>query len=118
MALNLCSIAHQEPDIVKPKHHTDLRMHNSTTIDKIQPAWSTRRVLMILILLLQATSFIQFSLLLRCGDIESNPGPGIYPGKWTIIILCAENIGLPLIITCTITHIQIWIMNVSMVALF
>ena len=36
---------------------------------------------MILILLVQATTFIQSSLLLRCGDIESNPGPGIYPGK-------------------------------------
>jgi hypothetical protein len=36
---------------------------------------------MMLILLLQATSFIYSSLLLRCGDIESNPGPGIYPGK-------------------------------------
>ena len=37
---------------------------------------------MMLILLLQATTFIQYSLLLRCGDIESNPGPGIYPGKY------------------------------------
>ena len=35
---------------------------------------------MMLIILVQATSFIQSSLLLRCGDIESNPGPGIYPG--------------------------------------
>jgi hypothetical protein len=36
---------------------------------------------MTLIVLLQATSFIHSSLLLKCGDIESNPGPGIYPGK-------------------------------------
>ena len=35
---------------------------------------------MILILLLQAKAFFLSSLLLRCGDIESNPGPGIYPG--------------------------------------
>jgi hypothetical protein len=36
---------------------------------------------MMLIVLVQATFFIHSSLLLRCGDIESNPGPGIYPGK-------------------------------------
>jgi mannitol-specific phosphotransferase system IIBC component len=46
-------------------------------IDNICP----RGVLMTLIVLLQATSFIHSSLLLRCGDIESNPGPGIYLGK-------------------------------------
>ena len=46
-------------------------------IDKVHP----RGVLMMLILLLQVTTFVQSSLLLRCGDIESNPGPGIYPGK-------------------------------------
>ena len=48
----------------------------SVTVDNFHP----RGVLVILILPLQATCFIQSSLLLRCGDIESNPGPGIYPG--------------------------------------
>ena len=49
----------------------------ATALDNVRP----RGVLMMSILLVQATTFIQSSLLLRCGDIESNPGPGIYPGK-------------------------------------
>ena len=65
--------------------HAEIMMictHNSyATVDNFHP----RRVLMILILLLQATSFIQSSLLLRCGDIESNPGPETYPSKLYIL---------------------------------
>ena len=55
----------------------------ATVLDNVRP----RGVLMMLILLLQATTFIQSSLLLRCGDIESNPGPGIYPG-----IVCIDRV--------------------------
>ena len=42
---------------------------------------------MILILLLQAISFIQSSLLLKCGDVESNPGPELYPGKKSTVLI-------------------------------
>ena len=41
---------------------------------------------MLLILLVQAKSFVQSSLLLKCGDIESNPGPRIYHGKFCSVL--------------------------------
>ena len=40
------------------------------------------RLLAVLISLLLATSVLNVSLLLRCGDIESNPGPGRYSGMY------------------------------------
>ena len=39
------------------------------------------RLLAVLVSLLLATSVVNVSLLLRCGDIETNPGPGLYPGN-------------------------------------
>ena len=36
------------------------------------------RLLAVLMSLLLATSVMNVSLLLRCGDVESNPGPGMY----------------------------------------
>ena len=38
------------------------------------------RFLAVLMSLLLATSVVNVCLLLRCGDIETNPGPGRYPG--------------------------------------
>ena len=37
---------------------------------------TAKGLLIIIMLFLQAHSFVQPSLLLMCGDIESNPGPG------------------------------------------
>ena len=42
------------------------------------------RLLAILMSLLLATSVLNVSLLLRCGDVESNPGPGRYSGMYGI----------------------------------
>ena len=41
---------------------------------------------MVVILLLQAIAFVQLCILLRSGDVEVNPGPGLHPGK----IMCAH----------------------------
>ena len=38
------------------------------------------RVLMLMVLLVQAIAAVQISLLLRSGDVEKNPGPGLHPG--------------------------------------
>ena len=38
------------------------------------------RLVAVLMSLLLATSVMNITLLLRCGDVESNPGPGRYPG--------------------------------------
>ena len=38
------------------------------------------RLLAVLMSLLLATCVMNVSLLLRCGDVETNPGPGRYPG--------------------------------------
>ena len=38
-------------------------------------------VLMMVNLSLQAIAAVQSSLLLRSGDVERNPGPGLYPGE-------------------------------------
>ena len=42
------------------------------------------RLLAVLMSLLLATSVLNVSLLLRCGDIESNPGPGRYSGMYGV----------------------------------
>ena len=46
------------------------------------------RLLAVLMSLLLATSVMNVSLLLRCGDIETNPGPGRYPGMVSRIPSC------------------------------
>ena len=38
------------------------------------------RATVLMILLLQAMASVQISLLMRSGDVETNPGPGLYPG--------------------------------------
>ena len=50
-------------------------------IGNFHPKATGTRVLMMVILLLQAIATLQTSLLLRSGDVEKNPGPGLYPGE-------------------------------------
>ena len=38
-------------------------------------------VFMMVVVLLLAESIVTVSLLLRSGDVEQNPGPGLYPGE-------------------------------------
>ena len=49
-------------------------------IGNFHPNTTGTRLLMV-ILLLQARAAVQTSLLLRSGDVEKNPGPGLYPGE-------------------------------------
>ena len=46
------------------------------------PITTAKGLLTLMMFLLQAQRFDQSSFLLRCGDIESNPGPGLHPGKF------------------------------------
>ena len=48
---------------------------------KVDSKATGKRVLMMVILLLQARAAVQTSLLLRSGDVEKNPGPGLCPGE-------------------------------------
>lgn len=47
----------------------------------VLPKASSTRHLVVLILLLQVISAVKMSLILRSGDIEENPGPGLHPGE-------------------------------------
>jgi hypothetical protein len=60
-----------------------LSYHNWHTVIKITGA--TFRATVLLILLLQAMTAVQTTLLMRSGDVEMNPGPGLYPGGWLIL---------------------------------
>lgn len=58
----------------------------STILRHVDGYYNVTKQLKTMILLLQAIAVAQAFLLLRCGDVEQNPGPGLHPGESIIAV--------------------------------
>ena len=60
--------------------HATCKLHALANIFSIVTKVSGTKATVLMILLLQAMAAVQTSLLMKSGDVETNPGPGLYPG--------------------------------------